>query len=84
MCWLAAARVSVIHGTPVLLRLLAEVGGQSLPDLRLVLSGGHRWTPSWHGNFPPLPHVLGWSMDTAVPRHPSLSRTMRFVAMASR
>lgn len=38
--WLAAAHVSIVHGTPVLLRILSEVADQALPELRLLVSGG--------------------------------------------
>lgn len=39
---LAARRVEVIYATPAQLRLLAEMGGGDLPDLRLVLVGGSK------------------------------------------
>ena len=42
---LAARGVAVIHATPAQLRLLAEAGGEVLPDLRLVLVGGSKLDP---------------------------------------
>ena len=39
---LAARRVEVLYATPAQLRLMVEAGGQSLPDLRLVLVGGSK------------------------------------------
>jgi acyl-CoA synthetase (AMP-forming)/AMP-acid ligase II len=38
--WLQAERVTVMHATPVLLRLLADVPGILLPSLRLIVSSG--------------------------------------------
>ncbi len=39
---LAARRAEVLYATPAQLRLLVEVGGPELPDLRLVLVGGSK------------------------------------------
>lgn len=39
---LQARKVAVLYATPAQLRLIAEAGGQRLPDLRLVLVGGSK------------------------------------------